>query len=138
MENVTTSANQSLEIWGHSIRWYIDQAEKSSLILAGFVLAIYVATFWLEMSYLGWLSPSLMFILIASSIIYTYFLVIKKNFNWREGFIVTGLMGFVFGLQNTCVPGTKQCAGMTAMSLEIDLHRSINSTQVFPNIGLPS
>lgn len=98
MENNLTSPNRSIEIWGHNVRWYIDQAEKPTLILVSLMVAIYVATFWLEMSYLGWLSPSLMFILVTGSIVYTYFFIVRKQLGWREGALTMILVGLIFGL----------------------------------------
>lgn len=120
MENELLKTNKPLEIWGHSIRWYIDEAEKPSLILAGIVLAIYVITFWIEMSYLGWLSPSLMFILIGGSIVYTYFFIVKKNLGWREGFIICGAMGFVFGLASAVLALVRFWYGWLVINLAFE------------------
>lgn len=54
-------------IFGEAMQWYVDQAEQPWLGLASAISLLYLASFWLNLSYLDHVSPTLLVLQTAAA-----------------------------------------------------------------------
>lgn len=66
-------------LFGESMQWYVDQAELPWVGLAAATTLLYLASFWLNLSYLDHVSPSALVLQIAAAAATAYRVGVRRH-----------------------------------------------------------
>lgn len=86
-----------VKLYGKAIADYVDIAEKPVLILLGLIMAVYLASFWLEMSYYNLIVPLIFLIQVLYAVGIAYWRGVMKSESWQQVAILAIMVGVAAG-----------------------------------------
>lgn len=84
----------SNELFGKSTRWYVDQAEWSWFGLVLVISAVYLGSFWLEVSYLTLMAPLVLILQVTIIAATSYLVGVRRQSSLAQTTTVCALVAF--------------------------------------------
>ncbi len=95
---VNTGTEIKLKWYGYPIRFYIDKLEFPWFVFVIILILIYVWSFSVPLSYLGFLAPLSLISEIVTLVVAIYLLINKLDLSLPVVLVYGGSLGFVIGL----------------------------------------
>jgi len=91
-------SNTDANLFGQPVSWYVEAAEWPFVALSSSLSLLYLASFWLQLSYLDWLQPMVLMLQVLAAVITAYLVGIRQGNNWKQLSVVCCLVGSTAGL----------------------------------------
>ncbi|MBI5466136.1 MAG: hypothetical protein HY974_02525 [Candidatus Kerfeldbacteria bacterium] len=91
-------SDTDVSLFGQPVAWYVEAAEWPLVALSSSLSLLYLASFWLQLSYLDWLQPLVLILQVLVAVVTAYLVGIRQGNNWKQLFVVCCLVGSTAGL----------------------------------------